>query len=197
MKVPLLTARTNPISTSQLTTIPAPMTLSSGMNTPRMARSRPGKTGQSSSTPSTNGAVPTGIPPMTAHGIRIQPMMVRIIILGAAGSSAGTIPSTMPATQVAGMIPTTMKVIGMARLATMRMSMSTRRVSGLISTILGKARIRSTRSISRTIRRPRRRNLMMSLCARAGTRSSLLPTTEFLSGTTVPPRRILSLSHSD
>ena len=159
-----------------------------------MARTRPGKTGQSFSTPTLIGGATTGIPPMTGTGSKTQPMRVHIIERGAAGSSAGT---RTTATQVAGMIHTIMEVIGMAttRPATMRMSMSTRRVSGSTSTILGKVRTRSTRSISRTIRRLRRRNLMMSPSARAGTRLSLLPTTESLNGTTALPRRILSSSH--
>ena len=140
-----------------------------------MARLIPGKTVQSSTTPTIQVIAPTGIQPMAGTGSRTQPMRVRIIKRRAAGSSAGTIASTMTAIQVAGMIPTTMKVIGMAttRPVTMRMSMSTRMVSGSTNTILGKAHIRSTRNISRTIRRPRRKNLMMSLCAREGTRSSL------------------------
>jgi len=120
-----------------------------------------------------------------------------IIIKRRADSSAGAgiIPITTEAAQVTGIIPTTMEVIGMAattRPATMKMSMLTRAASRLTHTILGKANTRGTRRISRTIRRPRRKNIMMSLCARAGTRSSLLPITEYLSGITALPREILS-----
>jgi hypothetical protein len=105
----------------------------------------------------------------------------------------------MEAVQAAGIIPTTMELIGTAttaRLLTMRMNMPTSMVSSSTHTTIGKALIRGTKRMTRTIRWPRRRNMMMSLCAREGTRSSLLLITEFLSGTTVPPRRILSLSHS-
>jgi len=105
----------------------------------------------------------------------------------------------MEAVQAAQIIPTTMEAIGMAtttRPVTMRMSMPTSMVSSSTSMILWKALIRGTKRMTRTIRWPLRRNLMMSLCARAETRSSLLPTTESLNGTTAPHRRILSSSHS-
>jgi hypothetical protein len=106
----------------------------------------------------------------------------------------------MPGSSVgAGIIPTTMEVIGTAaaiRPVTMKMSMFTRAASSSTHTILKKVHTRGTRRMSRTIRRPRRRNIMMSPSAKAGIRSSLLPITESLSGTTAPHREILSSSHS-
>jgi hypothetical protein len=101
------------------------------------------------------------------------------------------------ASSSAGMIPTTMELLDMAvktRPESMRMSMSTRMASRSTRTIHRKAHSRGTRRANRTLRRLRRRNLMMSLCARAGTRSSLLPITGSLSGLT-RPREILSSSH--
>ena len=73
--------------------------------------------------------------------------------------------------------------------------MSTNLASSSTSTILGKGLSRGTKRMNRTIRRLQRRILMMSPSARAGTRSSLFPTTECLSGLTTP-REILSSSHS-
>ena len=155
------------------------------------------------------------MPPITSTRGRTQPMMRSTrtrrktqpmrgrprIIKRTAGSSAGTgiIPIVTEAVQAAGITPTTMEVIGMvtaARPLTMRMTMFTRAVSSSTHTIHKKAHTRGTRRMSRTIRRPRRRNLMMSPYARAGTRSSLLPITECLSGTTAPTREILSSNHS-
>ena len=155
------------------------------------------------------------MPPITSTRGRTQPMMrststrskTQLMrgstkkIKRTAGSSAGTgiIPIVTVAVQAAGITPTTMEFIGMATTArpvTMRMTMFTRAVSSSTHTIHKKAHTRGTRRMSRTIRRPRRRNIMMSLFARAGTRSSLLPITECLSGTTAPTREILSSNHS-
>jgi hypothetical protein len=99
------------------------------------------------------------------------------IIKQTADSSVGTgiIPIVTEAVQAAGITPTTMEVIGMATTArpvTMRMTMFTRAVSSSTHTIHKKAHTRGTRRMSRTIRRPQRRNIMMSPYARAGTRSS-------------------------
>ena len=164
-----------------------------------MAYSSPGPTGQSSTTPD---GPPKVMPPITSTRSKTQPMRSSTSrIKRKADSSAGTgiIPITTEAAQAAGIIPITMEVIGMAatiRPANMKMSMLTRAASRLTHSILGKANTRGTRRISRIISPPRRRNIMMSLSARAGTRSSLLPITEYLSGTTAPPREILSSSHS-
>jgi hypothetical protein len=99
---------------------------------------------------------------------------------------------------MAGMIHTTMEVSGMAttRPVTLSMSISTSMVSSSTSMILGKAHTRSIRKMYRIIRQVRRRKMMASHYARAGTRSSLLPITGCLNGTTTPLREILSSSHS-
>ena len=184
-QVSLLTARIIPISTSITLTVKTRMKpISSRMSTQQMATSRPGRTGLSSITVTISETTKA-----------ITPMASTRIIHTTTEAMPGTIPGTTEAR--AGMIPSTTIVIGMAttRPAIMNLSMLTRRAQSSIGTILRRVHTRGTRRMTRTLRRLRRRNLTMSPSARAGTRSSLLQTTEFLSGKTAPPMEILSSSH--
>jgi hypothetical protein len=162
-----------------------------------IATSRPGQTGQSSK------ALTITVRTTKTMQLTVSTRAILTTTEARAGTipttteaRAGTIPTTTEAR--AGTIPIITEVIGMAttRPAITNWSMSTSMASSSTSTILKRVHTRGTKRMTRTIRRLRRRNLITSPSARAATRSSLLPTREFLSGKTSPQRKILSSSHS-